>query len=172
MTSQMKTLEKDERSINSGVHGSDAPIMRDRNQSTSQKNSQGPVTLPVGVRSSPNEPTKKEPKAIKHAVNNHLLATTTPDCPYHAPVLQLTPRAPPAPQQLCPLERFINTLPSEQSAIFLCPDDGGVSISKDCTCGQVSQEVIDASTYASCRELGAMTGTQFEDLMSGEPSPN
>jgi len=55
-------------------------------------------------------------------------------CPYHHSILHLEP-FPANEYGLSPMRRFITEPSSEQSSLFLRPDTGKLSTSKDCLCG-------------------------------------
>ncbi|KAF2250293.1 hypothetical protein BU26DRAFT_518703 [Trematosphaeria pertusa] len=54
-------------------------------------------------------------------------------CPYHANVLAMNSNT--TSKGLTPMQRFLSEGATEQSALFVRPDTGELSISKGCTCG-------------------------------------
>jgi hypothetical protein len=67
-------------------------------------------------------------------------------CPYHGPMLQMTWTGVHPKEGYLPLARFQAEGPSEQNAAFHCPDTGELSISRDCSCYQIMEGILDLTT--------------------------
>ena len=64
-------------------------------------------------------------------------------CPYHGSILRSEVPKEPAEACASPMERFEAESLSDQPALFVRPDTGDLSTSKDCTCGASVREWID-----------------------------
>ncbi|PMD20103.1 hypothetical protein NA56DRAFT_749987 [Hyaloscypha hepaticicola] len=75
------------------------------------------------------ETSKPKPQAQKVESS-----TEAPRCPYHHSILRLEPSTI-SRYGLPPMKRFITESSSETSSLFLRPDTGKPSTSKECLCG-------------------------------------
>ena len=67
--------------------------------------------------------------------------TYQPICPYHYPIMQMHPPCQQSDRNMGPMERFLaETGPAEQSSLFMRPDTGLPSTSKDCTCSMATMD--------------------------------
>src|SRR6266487_3591003 len=71
-----------------------------------------------------------ETKQPEHGIQS---STEAQRCPYHRSILHLEPPTV-SRYELSPMGRFLAESPSEQSSLFLRPDTGKLSTSKECLC--------------------------------------
>lgn len=85
-------------------------------------------------------------KAMDQAIAKR--AVLPPDCPCHAPTLQLCVPINGSDGEHDPLSRFLAERSSEQSACFVRMDTGTLSISRDCICGRLVEQAAAAGQSA------------------------